>query len=62
MTEICKYWKGENLQDAYLNLLSEEEKERLLEVTEKRAWVFWGLSNMLVESGYICANTNKVIT
>lgn len=59
--EICQYWKDKNLQHCFLSLLSDEEKERLLDLTQFRAWVHLGTDNLILERGYICSDTPKII-
>lgn len=50
MKEICDYWKGRTVEDAYLSYLSEEEKKVFMENGEDGAWVY-GISAMLDRPG-----------
>jgi pyruvate formate-lyase/glycerol dehydratase family glycyl radical enzyme len=61
LREICDYWKGRSVENAYLSSLSEEEKKVLMENGEDGAWVY-GVSTMLDRpGGYHAVSYNKLI-
>ena len=61
LKEICDYWKGKTVEDAYLSSLSEEEKRSFREMGEEGAWVY-GISALLERpGGYHVASYDKLI-
>jgi pyruvate formate-lyase/glycerol dehydratase family glycyl radical enzyme len=61
LKEICAYWQGRSVENAYLFSLSEEEKRSFRENGEDAAWAF-GVSALLDRpGGYHVASYDKLI-
>jgi pyruvate formate-lyase/glycerol dehydratase family glycyl radical enzyme len=61
--EICAYWKGKCLQDAFTSWLDKslmKETEEIAE-TDKGAWVYYVLNSMSLERGHQAMNYDKVL-
>jgi pyruvate formate-lyase/glycerol dehydratase family glycyl radical enzyme len=61
LKEICTYWRGRSIEDAYLASLSEEEKKIFKESAEEGAWVYGLLALLGRPGGYHVASYDKLI-
>jgi pyruvate formate-lyase/glycerol dehydratase family glycyl radical enzyme len=59
--EICEYWKNRTVEYAFLSTMSEEERQRLYETTDRGAYVYRALFLLDKFAGYHVVSYEKVI-
>jgi pyruvate formate-lyase/glycerol dehydratase family glycyl radical enzyme len=59
--EICEYWKNRTVEYAFLSTMSEGEKQRLFETTDRGAFVYRALFLLDKFAGYHVVSYEKVI-